>query len=120
MTGVDPATIPAADVITATESLERYRHDEAEWAASGIPLAVVRPTTAGETQAVVRWCVDHRVPVVPRGAGTGLSGAANAVDGGLVVSFEQMDTILRIDPVERTAVVQPGVINDDLRNACAA
>ncbi len=59
------------------------------------------------------------MPVVPRGAGTGLSGGANAVGGGVVVSFERMTAVLRIDPVERLAVVQPGVVNDDLRAACA-
>ena len=67
----------------------------------------------------MRWCVAHRVPVVPRGAGTGLSGGANAIAGCVVVSFERMAAILRIDPVERLAVVQPGVVNDDLRAASA-
>lgn len=112
--------IPAEDVITNPDSLQRYSHDEAEWAPYGTPLAVVRPTSADETQAVVRWCIDHRVPVVPRGAGTGLSGAANAVDGSVIISFERMSAILEIDPVERLAVVQPGVVNNDLRDACAA
>ena len=70
-------------------------------------------------RTIVRWCVRHGVPVVPRGAGTGLSGGANAVTGGVVVSFERMTAVLRIDPVERLAVVQPGVVNDDLRAACA-
>ncbi|HEY5980359.1 MAG TPA: FAD-linked oxidase C-terminal domain-containing protein [Microlunatus sp.] len=114
------ATLPAADVITHPETLVGYSHDEAEWAPYGTPLAVVRPVSAAETQAVVRWCVDHRVPIVPRGAGTGLSGGANAIDGSVIISFERMDTILRIDPVERLAVVQPGVVNDHLRTAAAA
>lgn len=117
--GVDAASIPADDVITNSESLERYSHDEAEWAPYGIPLAVVRPTSAAETQAVVRWCIDQRVPIIPRGAGTGLSGGANAIDGALIISLERMNEILRIDPVERLAVVQPGVINNELRDACA-
>lgn len=120
MTGRVTASIPAADVITNPDSLQRYSHDEAEWAPYGTPAAVVRPTSATETQEVVRWCIDHRVPVVPRGAGTGLSGGANAIDGALIISFERMNAILRIDPVERLAVIQPGVINDDLRDACAA
>ena len=74
------------------------------------------PTRCAPSSA---WCVQHGVPVVPRGAGTGLSGGANAVAGGVVVSFERMTAVLRIDPVERLAVVQPGVVNDDLRAACA-
>ena len=68
---------------------------------------------------MVRICIEHGVPVVPRGAGTGLSGGANAIAGSVVISFERMNRIVRIDPVERLAVVQPGVINDDLRAACA-
>jgi glycolate oxidase len=111
--------LPAAEVITNPDSMERYSHDEAEWAPYGTPLAVVRPVDAAQVQAVVQWCIEHRVPVIPRGAGTGLSGGANAVDGAVIVSFEKMNEILQIDPVERLAVVQPGVINDDLRAACA-
>ena len=106
-------------MITDLDSLERYAHDEAEWAPYALPLAVVRPTTATQVQAVVRVCIEHRIPVVARGAGTGLSGGANALDGSVVVSFERMDQILTIDPVERLAVVQPGVINDRLRAASA-
>ncbi len=112
-------SLPGVDVIVNPVSLERYSHDEAEWAPYGTPLAVVRPTDARQAQAVVRWCIEHRVPLVPRGAGTGLSGGANAIDGAVIVSFEKMNKIVLIDPVERLAVVQPGVINDDLRAACA-
>ncbi|MGA6873689.1 FAD-binding oxidoreductase [Streptomyces pratensis] len=111
--------IPAGKVITDPDSLGRYAHDEAEWAPAGLPLAVVRPQDTEEVRAVVAYCARHRIPVVPRGAGTGLSGGANAVDGAVVLSFEDMNRILRIDPVERLAVVQPGVVNDDLRAACA-
>ena len=119
MSSIEVASLPATDVITDRDSLVGYSHDEAEWAPYGTPLAVVRPTGAAETQAVVRWCVEHRVPIVPRGAGTGLSGGANAIDGSVIISFERMNAILRIDPVERLAVVQPGVVNDDLRAAAA-
>lgn len=96
-----------------------YAHDEAEWAPHGTPLVLVRPRTAEEVLEVVRACIDHEVPVVTRGAGTGLSGGANAVDGCVVLSTEAMTAITEIDPVERLAVVQPGVVNDDLRSACA-
>ncbi|MFJ6084927.1 FAD-binding oxidoreductase [Streptomyces sp. NPDC092369] len=96
-----------------------YAHDEAEWAPYGSPAAVVRPRTAEEVQRVVRACLDHGAPVVTRGAGTGLSGGANAVDGAVVLSTEAMTAIKEIDPLERLAVVEPGVVNDDLRAACA-
>ena len=66
--------------------LASYSHDEAEWAPYGAPAALVRPTTTAEVQAVVLACVRAPdVPVVPRGAGTGLSGGANAVDGCVVL-----------------------------------
>lgn len=97
-----------------------YAHDEAEWAAYGAPLVVVRAQTTQDVQAVVRACLAHGVPVVPRGAGTGLSGGANAVEGCVVLSTEQMTEIREINHVERLAVVAPGVVNDVLRAACAA
>ena len=111
--------LPAGTLLTDPASTERYSHDEAEWAPWTAPLAVARPTDADQVRTIVRWCVQNGVPVVPRGAGTGLSGGANAVAGGIVVSFERMAAVLRVDPVERLAVVQPGVVNDDLRAACA-
>lgn len=79
----------------------------------GAPIAVVRPQSTEEVRNVVRRCLAHRIPVVPRGAGTGLSGGANAVDGAIVLSFEDMNRIVHIDAAERPAVVQPGVVNDD-------
>jgi glycolate oxidase len=69
---------------------------------------------------VVRACATHRIPVVTRGAGTGLSGGANAVDGCVLLSTERMRAIVEISTAERLAVVQPGVVNDDLRAAAAA
>jgi glycolate oxidase len=113
------AVLPEGALVTTPESIERYSHDEAEWAPYEPALAVVRPRTAEQVQAVVRVCLEHRVPVVPRGAGTGLSGGANATAGSVVVSMEAMNAVLAIDTVERYAVVQPGIINDHLRAAVA-
>ncbi len=111
--------LPAGRIVTDPDMITRYLHDEAEWAPYEAPLAVVRPRTTDEVQAVVRRCIAHRAPVIARGAGTGLSGAANAIAGSVMLSFEQMNAIVRIDELERLAVVQPGVVNDDLRSACA-
>lgn len=94
-------------------------HDQASWAPRATALAVVRPRTANEVVTTVTTCARHQTPVVPRGAGTGLSGGANASTGSVVVSLEKMDHITLIDPVERLAVVGPGVINDRLREAAA-
>lgn len=111
--------IPADRIQLDPAVTASHAHDEAEWAPYGTPLALVRPHTAEEVLEVVRACIDHQVPLVPRGAGTGLSGGANAVDGCVVLSTAAMTAITEIDPVERLAVVQPGVVNDHLRSACA-
>ena len=66
----------------------------------------------------MRWATAHRVPVVPRGAGTGLSGGATALDGGIVLSTERMRDIT-VDPVTRTAVTQPGLFNAEVKKAVA-
>jgi glycolate oxidase len=111
--------VPAGRILRDPDVMAGLSHDEAEWAPVGTPLAVVRATCAAEVAAVVRACHRHAVPVVARGAGTGLSGGANAIDGCVVVALDRMDRILEIDPLERLAVVQPGVVNDDLRAAVA-
>lgn len=113
------STLPAGAVITATESMARYAHDEAEWAPYGAPLAVVRPSSTAEVAQVVCWCIAEAVPIVARGAGTGLSGAANAVDGCVILSMERMAAVLEVNEAERWVRVQPGVVNDDLRASVA-
>ncbi|MGH3318292.1 MAG: FAD-binding oxidoreductase [Nocardioidaceae bacterium] len=111
--------LPAGRVLTDPEAMAGYLHDEAEWAPYEPPLAVARPRSTAEVQEIVHFCLTHRVPLVPRGAGTGLSGGANASAGSVVISLAAMNDILEVDQAERLAVVQPGVINDDLRARCA-
>ena len=81
---------------------------------------MARPTTTAEVQAAVIAAGRAGVPVVPRGAGSGLSGGANAIDGCLVVSLERMTRIADLDPGALTATVQAGVVNHALRDAAAA
>ncbi|RSM68914.1 FAD-binding oxidoreductase [Kibdelosporangium aridum] len=83
----------------------------------GSPQAVVLPSNTAQVQAVVRICAELGVPIVPRGAGSGLSGAANAIDGCVMLVTSRMKEILEIDADNRLAVVQPGVVNLDFRNA---
>ncbi len=113
------AALPPRQVLTDPDTVAPYLHDEAEWAPYGRAVAVVRPTTTAEVAAVVAACARFGAPVVPRGAGTGLSGGANAVDGCVVLSTERMREIVEISAAERLAVVQPGVVNDHLRAAAA-
>ena len=80
------AALPDGALLTDQDVLAGYRRDWAADPNAGTPRAVVRATCTEDVQAVLRWASAHRVPVVPRGAGTGLSGGASAVDGGIVLS----------------------------------
>jgi len=82
-----------------------------------MPLAVVRPRTKEDVVHIVHWASRHRVPITPRGAGSGLSGGASALDGGIVLSLERMTRILAVDREAMLAVVEPGVVNADLKAA---
>ncbi|GAA0298161.1 FAD-binding oxidoreductase [Kineococcus aurantiacus] len=112
---LDAALPGAVDVrFAAHEVTDRSRVD----APAGV-LAVVRPADVEGVQAVLRWATRHRVPVVPRGAGTGLSGGAVGVAGGIVLSTERLDRILEIAPADQVARVEPGVLGADLDAALA-
>ncbi|MFD4468359.1 FAD-binding oxidoreductase [Rhodococcus sp. NPDC058505] len=112
------ADLPEGALLTDPDLLVGYRQDWAADPNAGTPLAVVRATGTEDVQAVLRWASAHRVPVVPRGAGSGLSGGSSAVDGGIVLSTERMRSIV-VDPVTRTAVVQPGLLNAEVKRAVA-
>ncbi|MFF8955770.1 FAD-binding oxidoreductase [Streptomyces sp. NPDC014894] len=111
------ADLPAEALITDPDVMVSYARDMASFCAAGLPAAVVLPRTVEQVQSVMRTATALRVPVVPQGARTGLSGAANASDGCVVLSLTKMDRILEISPVDRIAVVEPGVINAALSRA---
>lgn len=83
------------------------------------PLAVVLPENHDEVVAAVRWCARHRIPYVARGSGTSLSGGSLPIEGGLVIGLNRMNKLMRLEPQERIAVVQPGFINLQVSNAAA-
>jgi glycolate oxidase len=112
--------LPDLRVLDDPVDLESHRHDETPYLPAGMPIGVALPTTTSEVQEIVRLAGEFAVPLVPRGAGTGLSGGANAIDGGLVVSFARMDRIVEIDRENLAAVVEPGVVNATLKAAVAA
>jgi glycolate oxidase len=91
-----PQLSPGA-VVTDDEVIEGYRRDRAATVPAGRPRAVIRPGTVAEVSRTLRWATENAVPVVPRGAGTGLSGGANAIDGCLVLSLERLTAIREID-----------------------
>ncbi|MBL1290264.1 FAD-binding oxidoreductase [Streptomyces sp. NPDC057067] len=111
------AGLPAEALITDPDITASYAHDMASFCDAGSPAVVVLPRTVEEVQHVMRTATALRVPVVPQGARTGLSGAANASDGCIVLSLVKMDRILEISPVDRIAVVEPGVVNATLSRA---
>ena len=97
-------------LVYESDGLTAYRHR---------PGAVVLPRTADQVSQSVRAIAKHGLPIVPRGAGTGLSGGAAALNGAVVVGTARMNRILEIDPENRRAVLQPGVINAELSVAAA-
>lgn len=112
------ADLPDGMVVTDPDILGSYRQDRAADPDAGTPLALVRPASTADVQATLRWCTAHRVAVVTRGAGTSLSGGSTAVDGALVLCTERMRGI-SIDRSTRTATVQPGLLNAELKAAAA-
>jgi glycolate oxidase len=111
------ALLGAKKVLGTHDELLIYEYDGAVDTAT--PDAVVLPESTADVAALSRFCHEHVVPIVPRGAGTGLSGGAIAVEGGVVVSFARMARIIEIDVANLRAVVQPGVINLHLSTAAA-
>jgi glycolate oxidase len=112
------AELPEGMVVTDPAVTESYRQDRAFDPGAGKPAAVVRPRRTEDVQVVLRWAAANQVPVVTRGMGTGLSGGATAVDGGIVLSTEKMRDIV-VDPVTRTAVCQPGLLNAEVKKTVA-
>jgi glycolate oxidase subunit GlcD len=109
----------ADSVLTDPDVTSAYARDQAMLAEAGRPAAVVFPRRTDDVVAVMRTASRHGLPVVPRGAGSGLAGASNAVDGAITMVMTRMDAVLEVSPADRLAVVQPGVVNKQLRDAVA-
>lgn len=116
---VELRTLLGGRLIEAPAALEAMRADRSGLIAEGTPIAIAEVCSTGEVAAVLRAAHTHGVPVVPRGAGTGLAGGATAGAGELVLSLSRMTAILEIDPVDQVARVEAGVINADLDAAAA-
>ncbi|MNZ39913.1 putative FAD-linked oxidoreductase [compost metagenome] len=102
-------------MLTDAASLEAYGKDWTKHFAPA-PRAIVFPKSTEQVQAIVRWANQHRVALVPSGGRTGLSAAAVAANGEVVVSFDYMNQILAFDEFDRTVVCQPGVVTEQLQN----
>lgn len=104
---------------TDPEVVAAYARDSTDLLEGGHPLAVVAPRSISEVSHVMAWATRHRIPVTTRGAATGISGGALAPAGSLVLSTENLNRIIEIDPANRLAVVEAGVLNGDLNKAVA-
>lgn len=112
------------DLVTDPDILSSLARDSADLLGElgekpASALAAVRPTTTEQVATAVRIAAAHKVPIVPQGARTGLTGGANAIEGALLVCLDRMNQIIDIDVANRIAVVQPGVVNATLRRAVA-
>ena len=114
------ARLPGLSVATDPTILEAHRRDETANIEPPMPLAVVGPSTAGEVAEIVGLAAAYRIPIVPRGEGTGLSGGAAAVAGGVTMTFRKMASVVSIDPANLIAKVQPGMINATFKQEVAA
>lgn len=103
-------------VSTLAETLDRYSRDETSHLEAK-PEAVVFAEETGYVARLLEYCSKHKIPVTPRGTGTGVSGGALAIKGGVLLTLERMNRILEVDVANRMAVVQPGVITGELHKA---
>lgn len=107
-------------LIVDEDAMQAYSRDEAHLVSPGIPLAVLLAESTHDVAVALRWAHHYGIPVVPRGAGTGLAGGAVATQGCLVVSLVRMSSIRELSVDDQLAVVDAGVINADLDRAAAA
>ncbi|WP_068895625.1 FAD-binding oxidoreductase [Planomonospora sphaerica] len=110
------AALGSGKVLTDPDVTDSYARDRT-FLEPGGPLAVVLAESTADVVAVMEWATRHRVPVVPRGAGTGLAGGATAVQGCVVLALQRMTAIRELSPADEIAVVEPGVITADLDRA---
>jgi glycolate oxidase len=113
------ARLPADCIQVDPEVVRSYSQDRAVFERAGTAAILVMPRSTEEVVAAVMAANAAEVPIVPRGAGTGLTGAANAIDGCLILSLHRMTKIIEIDTTNRMVRVQPGCINSELKAAVA-
>lgn len=111
--------VGASRLKTAPEEMTLYGYDATPQAPLAMPDAVVFPETTDQIAGIIKLANEKRFPIVPRGAGTNLTGGARAIYGGVVLSTQRMNRILMIDEKNLQAIVQPGVITSNLQEQAA-
>jgi glycolate oxidase len=114
------AALPDLRLLVDATDREAYRNDETAYLNGGLPLAVALPESTADVSTLVRLAAEHRIPIVPRGAGSGLSGGAAGIDGGLTIAMTRMNRVLEIDRENLVVITQPGILNAELKAVVAA
>lgn len=109
------AALDDRDIVTDPDILGSYVRDRSTGSEAGEPFAVVFPRTTDQVSAIMQAAHKHRVPVVPRGAGSGLTGGSNAIDGSLILCVERMRDVLDVNQADGYVETQPGIFNTELR-----
>jgi glycolate oxidase len=111
--------VGVSNVLTSRAERTVYSYDASVFRSRDL-MAVVFPDNTKQIAHLVRWCNDHRMPYIARGAGTAISGGSISTQGGLMIELSHMNRVLEIDVDNRLAIVEPGVINQDLKQQLAA
>ena len=114
------AALPDLRLLVDATDREAYRNDETAYLNGGLPIAVALPESTADVSTLVRLAAEHRIPIVPRGAGSGLSGGAAGIDGGLTIAMTRMNRVLEVDRENLVVITQPGILNAELKAAVAA
>ena len=107
------------DIVVDTDIIESYRFDRSTGTEAGQPFAIAFPRTTEQVAAIMAAAHSNRVPVVPRGAGSGLTGGSNAIDGSLILCLERMRQVRTVDVANGYVETEPGILNTELREHVA-
>lgn len=113
------AVLADGDIVVDSDIIESYRFDRSTGAEAGQPFAIAFPRTTEQVAAIMAAAHSNRVPVVPRGAGSGLTGGSNAIDGSLILCLERMRQVRNVDVANGYVETEPGILNTELREHVA-
>jgi glycolate oxidase len=113
------AALADGDIVVDSDIIESYRFDRSTGTEAGQPFAIAFPRTTEQVAAIMAAAHSNRVPVVPRGAGSGLTGGSNAIDGSLILCLERMRQVRTVDVANGYVETEPGILNTELREHVA-
>jgi glycolate oxidase len=113
------AVLADGDIVVDSDIIESYRFDRSTGTEAGQPFAIAFPRTTEQVAAIMAAAHSNRVPVVPRGAGSGLTGGSNAIDGSLILCLERMRQVRTVDVANGYVETEPGILNTELREHVA-